>query len=71
MRTKCAQIYHLRPQLSVTFSDDRDHAWLAQELILAVHAGEAIEERKTVATFVSMELYETGSSSDPWLALHS
>ena len=26
---------------------------------------------KTVATFASMELYETGSSSDPWLALHS
>ena len=29
------------------------------------------EEQKTVATFTSMELYETGSSSDPWLALHS
>ena len=29
------------------------------------------EEQMTVATFASMELYETGSSNDPWLALHS
>ena len=35
-----------------------------------VRAGEAIEEQKTVATFASMELYETGSSSNTWLALH-
>ena len=28
MRTKYAQIYHPRPQVSVAFSDDRDHARL-------------------------------------------
>ena len=28
-------------------------------------------KRGAVATFASMELYETGSSSDPWLALHT
>ena len=30
-----------------------------------------VRVRKTVAIFASMELYEMGSSSDPWLALHS